>query len=82
MNIRSGAFIRLHTFDLRKAQCLLLPETKAYPTNFVPIKALKIADLRNLYAYIPSQHIQFYDELLAWETTEAQDDDVEQEPES
>lgn len=75
MFIRSGPFITLHTFNLRKAQCLALPETKAYPRGFVPIKAKKIADLRKLYQYIPSEHIQFYDELLAWETTDAQDND-------
>lgn len=75
MFITTGAFQDLHTFNLKKAQCLSLPDTKAYPKGFVPIKTKKIADLRKLYDYIPSQHIQFYDEILAWETTEGPDED-------
>lgn len=73
MHIRTGDFQTLHTFNLQKGLCLALPDTKAYPRGFVPIKRKKIVDLRKLYSYIPNEHIQFYDEILNWETTDEQD---------
>lgn len=74
MHIRSGEFQTLHTFNLKKSPCLALPDTKAYPNGFVPIKKKKIDHLRKLYDYIPNEHIPFYDEILNWETTDEEVD--------
>lgn len=50
----------------------------AYTTK-VPINPLKINDLKKLKQYIPTEHENFYTDILEWPTanSESQDDDVD-----
>lgn len=45
-------------------------ECPAYPAAKVPIKKLKVEDIKKVLSYIPEDHGSFYNEILLWPTME------------
>jgi hypothetical protein len=52
---------------------IVLTFKKAY-SEPVPINALKMTDIRHLVSYIPYEHKNIYDEILAWPVCNRDDD--------
>lgn len=42
------------------------PEKEAYPIGKVPIKENKLQDIKKLISYVPEEHKEFYNSILAW----------------
>lgn len=61
------------TFKISKRHRVDLPTTKAYRRK-VPIKQEKINDLQKVIQYVPEQFLPFYQARLTWPTTEAADE--------
>lgn len=61
-----------HTFRLSQAGCQTphFPPEHAYPTENVPLKALKVRDIAKLLPYVPYEHQEFYQKILLWPTRE------------
>lgn len=66
-----------HTFRLQQPGVteVKLPDEVAYPLHKVPIKPAKINDIKKLMPYIPHEFLEFYNEILAWPTSENNDDE-------
>ena len=46
------------------------PQNVCYPLGNVPIKRVKLQDIRKLMQYVPDEFSGFYDELMSWPTTD------------
>lgn len=64
-----------HTFfmALKKGRVTEVKE-KAYSNDKVPIKATKKQDLAKVIQYIPSEYHSFFNEILAWPSTDNRED--------
>ena len=54
------------------------PQNKCYPLGNVPIKRVKLQDIRKLMQYVPDKFSGFYDELMSWPTTDEANDGEEE----
>ena len=54
------------------------PQNVCYPLGNVPIKRMKLQDIRKLMQYVPDEFSGFYDELMSWPTTDEGNDGEEE----
>ena len=54
------------------------PQNVCYPMGNVPIKRVKLQDIRKLMQYVPDEFSGFYDELMSWPTTDEANDGEEE----
>ena len=54
------------------------PQNVSYPLGNVPIKRVKLQDIRKLMQYVPDEFSGFYDELMSWPTTDEANDGEEE----
>lgn len=73
--IRTGELVCLDTFFLKKCGNVVMPEEEAYPLGKVPMKKNKLADIMKVMPYIVDEHKEFYNDIIKWPTTDA--DDIE-----
>lgn len=62
-----------HTFSLGKHGAVELPNEPAY-NGKVPLNVEKKRDIEKLIKYIPSQYLDFYEDLRSWPTTTEEDE--------
>lgn len=68
-----------HTFYLSKGIQIEIPSPRTFPADRMPIKLTKLKDIRTALSYVPGDVKEFYEDILQWPTTGANepDSDVE-----
>ena len=73
-----GLMVQTYKMSQVVDRIIEFPQNVCYPLGNVPIKRVKLQDIRKLMQYVPDEFSGFYDELMSWPTTDEANDGEEE----